>query len=245
MIEGLGTIEFEFNPRYNIAPTQLAPVVIVKNGKFAHHEMHWGFKPAWAKGVITNAMIETAPSKPTFKEAFASRRCLVPASGFYEWVDFNGGKQPVLFRLANEQPFYFAGLWSTNEPPGRFVIITAAANQYVRDVHNRMPVIVAPQDYNVWLDPNGEQYKQVSPTTAELKTVWVNRRMSNSRNDSEEAAQPITGIAQSVAGAYPLPAGLPEGSAVTIRSFSAGTFDVEFEGKQFRVLSMGIKRNGW
>lgn len=244
-ITGLGTIEFEFSSRYNIAPTQLAPVVTVESGKLAARDMKWGFKPAWSKGVITNAMVETAPSKPTFKEAFASRRCLVPASGFYEWVDFNHGKQPVLFTLGNEEPFYFGGLWSSKEPPGRFVILTTAANQFVREVHNRMPIIVGAADYNAWLDPNSDNYRRVSPSSEELKTKWVNRRMSNSRNASEADARPLTATASTDAGAFQLPQGLPENSTVNIRSFRQGFFDVEFEGKTFHIPAGCVHRNGW
>lgn len=244
-IPGLGTIEFEFSPRYNIAPTQLAPVVIVDSGQLAAREMNWGFKPAWSKGVITNAQAETAPSKPTFKEAFASRRCLVPASGFYEWVDFNQGKQPVLFTLASDEPFYFAGMYSTNEPPGRFVIITAAANQYVRQVHNRMPFIIEPSDYEAWLDPNGDKYRRVSPSPAELKTLWVNRRMSNSRNAVESDAQPLTATVTSFQHVQALPDGLPENATVTIRGFTEGYFDVEHQGKVFHLPAGCVHRNGW
>jgi putative SOS response-associated peptidase YedK len=246
VIKEYGSIEAYLEQlRFNIAPTQLAPVVFVENGKLVRHNLHWGFKPAWSKAPITNAMRETLEQKPTFKEAFAARRCLVPASGFYEWVDFNNARQPVLFTLADERIFYFAGLWSTKEPPGHFVIITTAANQFVRDVHHRMPLILAPKDYEAWISMEGEAYRQIGPTPEGLKTTWVCNRINNSRNDDAEAARPLTPKVQSVAGAYALPSGLPEGATVTIQGFDAGSFTVEFEGKQFRVLSANVLRNGW
>jgi len=203
-----------------------------------------GFKPTWSKSPITNAQRDTIDQKPTFKEAFATRRCLIPASGFYEWVDFNGGRQPVLFTLADEKPFFFGGLWSTKEPPVHFVIMTAPANQFVRAVHNRMPLIIDPKDYVAWLTPQGDAYKQVLPTSEELKTIWVDRKISNSRNDNEESARPLTATVETLQGAYALPEGLPQKATVKIVGFHTGTFTVEFEGKKFEVLSACVRRHG-
>jgi putative SOS response-associated peptidase YedK len=245
VVKDYGSVELYLEQlRFNIAPTQLAPVVIVENGKLVRRDFQWGFKPAWAKGPVTNAQLETLNNKLTFKEAYAERRCLVPASGFYEWIDFNNVRQPVLFTLADEKLFYFGGLWSTKEPPGHFVIITAAANQFVSPVHNRMPLIVSPADYDAWLTP-GDAHKNVMPTDAELKTVWVNRRINSARNDDEESARPLTATVETLQGGYSLPAGLLELATVKIVGFRAGTFDVEFEGKRFEVLSPCVHRHGW
>lgn len=240
-----GSVELFYRPRFNIAPTQLAPVVFVENGKLASRDMQWGFTPASSKSPITNAQIETLDRKRTFKDAFASRRCLIPASGFYEWQDFNGIKQPILFTLANEQPLCFGGLWSTKDALGHFVIITAAANQFVRDVHNRMPLIVAPNDYDAWLDMDSDSYKHMSPAADELKTIWVSTRVNDSRNESEESARPLTATVANFAGAYALPSGLPEGEMVKIRRFNDGFFDVYFKNKTFHVNSACVNRNGW
>jgi putative SOS response-associated peptidase YedK len=240
-----GSVELFYQLRFNIAPTQLAPVVLVENGKLASRNMQWGFKPAWSKSPVTNAQIETLDKKPTFKDAFAKRRCLVPASGFYEWQDFNGSKQPILFCMANEQPFFFGGLWSTKDATGHFIIITTAANQFVRDVHNRMPLIVAPNDYDAWLDMGSDSYKHMAPTDDELKTIWVSTGVNNSRNEGEASAQPLTATVANFAGAYALPAGLPEGEMVKIRGFKEGYFDVYFKNKIFHVHSACVNRNGW
>lgn len=245
VIKEYGSIEAYLEQlRFNIAPTQLAPVVVIEGGKLVSRQFQWGFKPAWSKGPVTNAQLETLDKKSTFKEAYATRRCLVPASGFYEWIDFNNVRQPVLFTLADEKPFYFGGLWSTKEPPGHFVIITAAANQFVSPVHNRMPLIISPADYEAWLAP-GDAYKNVRPTDAELRTVWVNRRVNSARNDDEESARPLTATAETLQGGYQLPAGLPELATVKIAGFNAGTFIVEFEGKRYEVLSACLHRHGW
>ena len=244
-IPGLGTVEFDFSPRYNVAPTQPAPVALLENGRLVCRDLAWGFKPAWSRGPVTNAMIETAACKPTFKDAFATRRCLVPASAFYEFVDFNSRKQPVMFTLADESPFFFAGLWSQREQPGNFVILTTAANDAIRDVHDRMPLIVAPSDYDAWMNPAAEGYKQVGATTAELKRTWVNPRMNNSRIEDEAAARPLVARVETCAGAVALPNGLPEGATVRICGFNSGSFDVEHEGRRFRVDSLCVRRNGW
>jgi len=194
----------------------------------------WGFKPAWSKAPVTNAQFETLSQKPTFKDAFVSRRCLVPADGFYEWTTFCAKRQPIRHTLVGEPLFFFAGLWSVKEPPGHFVIITVAANQVVREVHERMPLIVAPDDYDSWLG-SGESYKAILPTTQELRTCWVNQRINNVRNEDEESGRPLTGTVKNALGGYVLPAGLPEGATVKIVRFSTGYFDVEFDQKRFEV----------
>lgn len=165
----------------------------------------------------------------------------MPATGFYEWTDHVGRRQPILFSLAGGTVFYFAGLYSTAEPEGNFVIVTAAANDIIRPVHDRMPFIVAPKDYDAWLNPKSEAYKLVTPSNGNLRPLWVSHRINNSRNESPEAARPLTATVKSVAGGYPLPPGLPEGAAVTILGFSPGYFDVEHNGQQFQVAMPGVQ----
>jgi putative SOS response-associated peptidase YedK len=152
----------ELAPRYNIAPTQ--PVAVVRVDTARHQRrlstLRWGLVPEGApetdRGHI-NARSETAWRKPAFREAFAARRCLVPATGFYEWQRTGAKKRrPWVFSLVSGQPFAFAGLW---EPPARegapptCTILTTEPNDVTRPVHDRMPVILPPDAYARWLDP--------------------------------------------------------------------------------------------
>lgn len=153
-------------PRYNIAPTQPAPVVrLDRDGRRQGGECRWGLIPRWAKdrGIgsrLVNARGETMAKKPAFREAFRHRRCLVPASGFFEWV---GGKQqrkqPYFIHMADEQPLVMGGLWETWREPSTgqeletFTILTTTANPQVAKLHDRMPVIIPPHEFDRWLGP--------------------------------------------------------------------------------------------
>lgn len=139
IVQQYGSVDLYYQLRFNIAPTQLAPVVLVENGKLASRDMQWGFNPAWSKGPVMNAQLETL----------------------------------------------------------------------------------------------------------DKKTTWVNKRISSWNNDDAESARPLSATAESLAGAYALPAGLPEGATVPIRGFHEGFFDVEFEDKTVQVLSTCVRRNGW
>ncbi len=178
--------ERELKPRYNVAPSQDAPVVISfsASGEGAAAglapgdeaavivgadrrmvTMRWGLVPRWAKEEkigdrMINARAETVAEKPSFKNALKSRRCLIPADGFYEWAAADGGgrKQPMRFTMADGAPFAMAGLWEAwQRPEGgvvfSFTIITTEANETLRPYHHRMPVILCPEDYEKWLDP--------------------------------------------------------------------------------------------
>lgn len=154
----------ELAPRYNIAPTQMVP--IVRCDLPGHREislMRWGLIPAWAKDPsignrLINARAETVATKPAFRAAFKRRRCLVPADGYYEWQKIGKTKQPYYIRLPDGGPFALAGLWESwhEEQEGgqrTFTLITTDANDATRGIHDRMPVILSPDDYAVWLDP--------------------------------------------------------------------------------------------
>src|SRR5512143_99985 len=158
---------FEIPPSYNVAPTQEIPVIVQLEDARHIKKRYWWLVPFWAKDTsigsrMINARVETITSKPAFKAALKQRRCLIPANGFYEWKGKSGNKQPYYFHLASGEPFAFAGLyeiWEDKEAPpeaGPYkscTIITMDASDSVRDVHNRMPLILKPDAYDEWLDP--------------------------------------------------------------------------------------------
>jgi len=204
-----------FVPRYNIAPTQHVSVLLVENGKLIQKDMQWGFKPVWAKSPLINAQAETLAQKPTFKKALETRRCLVPADGFYEWKQSGTTKQPMRITLKNRKPFCFAGLWHRDvkpagtgetvvndvddEPPASrvvdsFVIVTTAANDFMRPIHHRMPFIVSPQHYDWWMDADPHNTLHLSalnsPAKEDLIAYAVSSRVNNARIDDVDCIKP-------------------------------------------------------
>ncbi len=148
----------EVLPRFNVAPTQNALVLHTESPRIIT-EMRWGFVPTWSaheggSQLLINAKGETIAEKRTFKGSFQSNRCLVIADSFYEWRNEGRTKQPVRFMLKTEEPFAFAGIWSGTDSEKAFVIITTEPNELVRPVHNRMPVIIEPENYGEWLSPD-------------------------------------------------------------------------------------------
>jgi len=151
-----------FPPRYNVAPTQPIPLVRIAEGARHFALMRWGLLPAWVKDpraftLLINARAETALEKPAFRNAMKRRRCLIPADGFYEWQREGARKQPFFIRRRDRAPFAFAGLWETWSGPGGEEIDTAAilttqANETLRALHHRMPVILPPEAFDLWLD---------------------------------------------------------------------------------------------
>jgi putative SOS response-associated peptidase YedK len=192
-------------PRYNIAPMTDVPVVRVSaHGTRELAMVRWGLVPRWAKdpsigSKMINARGETAASKPSFRTAFRRHRCLVPASGFYEWMPAaDGRKQPVLIAMKDGSPFAFAGLherWLTGdgEPLDTCTILTTDANDLLRAVHDRMPVIVPPERYERWLDPAREGPQElVAPYPSERMTWWpVSSRVNSVRNDEASLIEPL------------------------------------------------------
>jgi putative SOS response-associated peptidase YedK len=158
------TIPDELEPRYNIAPSQ--PVAVIPNdGKNQLDFFVWGLVPSWAKdpaigNKMINARAETLSEKPSFRNAFRRRRCLIPADGFFEWRQEPGAKRktPMYIRLKSSQPFAFAGLWELwSSPDGSKIlscsIITTQPNSLMQDIHNRMPVILPEEAFKAWLEP--------------------------------------------------------------------------------------------
>jgi putative SOS response-associated peptidase YedK len=186
----------EVAPRYNVAPSQgvLAARVAPGTDKSEIVTLKWGLVPFWADGPaignrMINARAETAPDKPAFRAAFRQRHCLILADGFYEWRPAGKHKQPYLFRLRDGRAFAFAGLWERwardDEVVESCTILTTAANDLVRPVHERMPVIVAPADCDAWLDPKSARGRELlRPYPAEAMTALpVGTRVNNPKFD--------------------------------------------------------------
>jgi len=146
-----------FEARFNIAPTQEVTVIADLGNGLELTQLVWGLIPSWStdgKGFI-NARAETLELKPSFSESFEKRRCLIQADGFFEWKRTGRAKQPYYIQLTNEAPFSFAGIWDqwgTRNPITSCAIITTTANETLKPLHNRMPVILKPEQYETWLD---------------------------------------------------------------------------------------------
>jgi putative SOS response-associated peptidase YedK len=197
-----------FAPSFNVAPQSTQPVVRVSrdSGGREFSLMRWGLVPFWAKdakfGYSTiNARAEEAPTKPAYREAFKKRRCLVPADAFYEWKRLDAKtKQPFVIALKSGEPYGFAGLWESwrpkqGDPLETFTILTTDPNELMQSIHNRMPVILEPRDYNRWLDSANPQTPPVDllrPFPAEKMLAWpVTDRVGNVRNNDPELLESL------------------------------------------------------
>lgn len=195
-----------YSARYNIAPSQNVPVVRYSEERHRRilTSMHWGLIPHWSKERkigyrMINAVGETLTEKPSFRTPFKKRRCLIPASGFYEWkATGEKAKQPYYIRISGHEVFSFAGLWEHWEGDGGIdscTIITTGANDTVRAIHNRMPVILEPKDYDLWLNPVALQETLQSllvPYTAHrLETYPVSKAVNTPKNDDPRLIDPL------------------------------------------------------
>jgi putative SOS response-associated peptidase YedK len=192
-------------PRYNIAPSQEVLAVVSDGEKITGKMLKWGLVPYWANDPkigfkMINARAETVDEKASFKHAFKKRRCLVLANGFYEWRKEGNKKIPYRFTLKSERPFAFAGLWEKWDKHGDSMytctIITTKANELVKEVHERMPVILPKEWEEVWLDPaidDTEYLKSLlRPYPAEeMKMYEVSTAVNSAKNDVEECVKPI------------------------------------------------------
>ena len=197
----------EHLPRYNIAPQQLVPVIIQRDGGRTPELMRWGLIPFWAKDAsignkLINARAETLAEKPSFKRSFKRRRCLIPADGFYEWRKGGGGKKtPVRIMLKSEAPFAFAGLWDAWQPPegdkiSSFTIITTEPNELIKPIHHRMPVILRAEDEDAWLNPEMQDTNHLTaflkPYPAEkLRFYEVSELVNSPMNDVRQCVLPV------------------------------------------------------
>ena len=194
-----------FPPRYNVAPTQPVPIVRVVEGKREFALVRWGLIPPWVKdprafSLLINARGESVNEKPAFKNAMKRRRCLFPADGFYEWKREGDRKRPYFVRLKSGRPMAFAGLWESwmgpnGEEMETAAIVTTAASRSIAHIHDRMPVIVAPDAFDFWLDPNvdGEMAAAVIAPTPDalLEAYEVSSAVNRTANDSALLLEPL------------------------------------------------------
>lgn len=194
-------------PRYNVAPTQTIPTVRVDAGIGRHLvPMRWGFVPSWAKEMtgsapLINARLETAHEKPTFRQSFRQRRCLIPADGFYEWQREEAAKQPYVFQLPDGEPYAFAALWDRWQAPDGTVIdscamLTTEANAVMAPIHHRVPVILERGAYAAWLDPEPREPAALraileSTVADRLVATPVSKRVNQVANDDAGLLVPV------------------------------------------------------
>jgi putative SOS response-associated peptidase YedK len=198
-----------FPARYNIAPTQDVPVVrLDAAGARDLVMLRWGLVPTWAPDLkigysTINARAETVDTKPTFREAFRKRRCLVPASGYYEWKATESGKQPIYFTPAEGEAttWTFAGLWERWERAGQtvesFTIVVGPGNELAKPIHDRMPVILDAASHDDWLTGPPEAAKALlgSYPADRMRASEVSPRVGNVRTDDASLVQPLAGPA--------------------------------------------------
>jgi putative SOS response-associated peptidase YedK len=196
----------ELLPTYNLAPTDEAAVVVERADRRAIRAYRWGLIPSWAKdekiaSKMFNARAETLATSGAFRESFRKRRCIVPADAFYEWQRQGGTRQPFLIRRSDGAPLALAGLWSgwhhpeTEQVIRTFTIVTTTANRMLSSIHDRMPVVLAPQDWDLWLDPANHETEELTgllqPSAGdELELFPVRPLVNNVRNNGPELIEP-------------------------------------------------------
>jgi putative SOS response-associated peptidase YedK len=200
---------FDWSPRYNITPGESIPAVgsSEEGDSLGIHQFRWGLIPHWVddpddfSANLINARAETVASKPSFRDSFRKRRCLIPASGFYEWTETDEGKKPYFFQPSDADVIAFSGLWDRWEPANgedpvlSCAILTTEASPSVADVHHRMPVIMAPDQYESWLEPSDTEEMLESmvsdPDDIDLEVRPVDPRVNRPDVDDPECIEPI------------------------------------------------------
>jgi putative SOS response-associated peptidase YedK len=210
IVDGLNIVDSRYAnmpPRYNGAASQ-DMLVIRQNpetGERSLDPLKWGLIPYWCKDPKggrkpINAKAETVATLPTFRDAYRKRRCIVPVDGFYEWKAIKGQKtkQPYAIAMKNGAPFGIAGLWENWKDPASgdwirtFALITTDANEMVTDIHNRMPAILAPGDYDRWLSDEPDPRDLLRPFPADLMRMWpISTRVNKPENDDPSIAEPV------------------------------------------------------
>lgn len=192
-------------PRYNVAPTQMVPIVISESPNQAVM-MRWGLIPFWAKDPkignrLINARAENLRKRPAFRTSFKNRRCIVPVTGFYEWKQKGDGKAPYYVHMKDDSPFGLAGLYDRwRNPQGEevlsFTIVTTAPNKLLAPIHNRMPVVLRREHEDLWLrrgpldDRNAALVFRPYPVRP-MEAYEVSKEVNNPRNDSEGIIRPV------------------------------------------------------
>jgi len=190
-----------FLPRFNVAPSQSPPIVrLDSSGQRVLEFARWGFVPAWTKGkpklAPINAKCETAVTSGMYRSAFAKRRCLVPADGFYEWKGAKPPKQPFYIHRKDDGVFAFAGLWERwkpdeeAEPVDTFTILTTSPNELMANIHNRMPVIIDRSDYGAWLEKGDAKLLKPAPTEA-MEAYPVSTKVNKPSHDQADCVERI------------------------------------------------------
>lgn len=198
------TVACELTPSYNVAPSQEI-LSIIRRKENLLLKLHWGIVPFWVKdfskaGKSINARVETAAQKPSFKAAFRYRRCLILADGFYEWKKTGSRKQPWFLTLPGKEPFAFAGLWDawTGEDGSVYdscTILTTAASGSIRDIHHRMPIILNPDAFHEWLNPDNQDTSKLETllseqTVREFKAYPVSTYVNSPKNNDPKCIKP-------------------------------------------------------
>lgn len=192
--------------RYNVAPTQ-SVLVVREPGERETAFLKWGLVPRWAKdpsigNKLINARAETVTEKPSFREAFSRRRCLIPMEGFFEWSRRGDRKRPFYFHMKDGEPFAVAGLWEVWEGVGGLLetctLLTTEANEILAPYHDRMPVILRPEDYDLWLDADVRRSESLlsllRPYSGEaMSTYAVSPAVNSPSNDSARCVEPVAG----------------------------------------------------
>ena len=201
----LTNVPGELEPRFNVAPTQ--PVAVITNEDPKTLTFHrWGLIPSWAKDIsigskLINARADSAHEKPAFRAAFKRRRCIIPADGFYEWQQGEAGKTPHFIHLKGQPVFGFAGLWEIwHSPDGdelrTCTILTTDANAFVSKLHNRMPVILTPDNYEAWLSPEEEGADVLMPIlkqydASKMAEYEVSKAVNRASYDAPDLIRPV------------------------------------------------------
>ena len=200
-------LSVELAPRFNIAPTQPAPVVLVRHGERQLEMMRWGLVPHVPKPgekrlpLMINARLESVMDKAVYRDAFARRRCLVPADGFFEWKRENKHALPIYFHPEPRRVFAFAGIWTWSGEAASFAILTGPPNALVAPIHDRMPIVLDRAAYDAWLDPAVDAAAARKlihvPEIAGWRAESVSTRVNTATNDDAgciaPAAQPAQG----------------------------------------------------
>jgi putative SOS response-associated peptidase YedK len=192
---------------FNVAPTQEVLVIVKQTGVNWLDRYHWGLVPFWAKDIsigskMINARSESVAEKPSFRNAFKKRRCLIPADGFYEWTGAKGHKQPMFITLPDKKPFAFAGLWETWNNKGAeesayksCTIITTRASESIRNIHHRMPVILKTEAYEHWLEPRNQNITELEGILKddiykEFVSYSVSKQVNSTRTNDPSCVEP-------------------------------------------------------